>query len=116
MWSAQFSFATAESSLLDGGQKWHYRECGNSPGARSRTVKAIKKRSHANWPRSVCARQRSVRMWKPPPTSTTSVPSPSPRTSARSSPGRSEEHTPELQSRGHLVSRLLVGKDQQHDS
>src|SRR5690625_7039832 len=36
-------------------------------------------------------------------------------TTLRMVPGRSEEHTSELQSRGHLVCRLLLEKKKQQD-
>src|SRR5690625_6262153 len=35
---------------------------------------------------------------------------------SRTGPGRSEEHTSELQSRGHLVCRLLLEKKKAHTS
>src|SRR5215208_7487382 len=45
------------------------------------------------------------------PTSCWKVPAVSPRlTTCFSAPSRSEEHTSELQSRGHLVCRLLLEK------
>src|SRR5690625_5604945 len=37
------------------------------------------------------------------------APRPAPRTSQATGTSRSEEHTSELQSRGHLVCRLLLG-------
>src|SRR5687768_18093214 len=44
------------------------------------------------------------------PRTTRSVPKPPPRTAATHRAGRSEEHTSELQSRLHLVCRLLLEK------
>src|SRR5207253_6140282 len=43
-----------------------------------------------------------VKVWVPPPANSTCT--------ASTSPARSEEHTSELQSRGHLVCRLLLEK------
>src|SRR5437870_11514948 len=39
-----------------------------------------------------------------------------PRSKSPDVPSRSEEHTSELQSRGHLVCRLLLEKKKQHKS
>src|SRR5439155_26622271 len=61
---------------------------------------------------------RSVAAWMPagpPPTITkrTGIPPRVPAPRRRSARGRSEEHTSELQSRGHLVCRLLLEKKKQ---
>src|SRR5207253_10809437 len=78
----------------------------------------------------ICARTRSRMAIKPVPSSPFlrlgARPTPSSSTSRRSSPSiavsatrtwrapRSEEHTSELQSRGHLVCRLLLEKKKKH--
>src|SRR5690625_5749382 len=46
--------------------------------------------------------------------SSTRLRSPSPPTSVTVTSRRSEEHTSELQSRGHLVCRLLLEKKKEH--
>src|SRR5690625_5910355 len=65
------------------------------------------RRASAIWPR----RRSPPRQGPPtmPPPRTQDRPPPSPRPPGR----RSEEHTSELQSRGHLVCRLLLEKKKQ---
>src|SRR2546429_5171533 len=65
-------------------------------------------RSKASWGRSSVSRPRRS-AW--PPTACSSAPARTWRTSSRSR--RSEEHTSELQSRLHLVCRLLLEKQKQ---
>src|SRR5205809_5866191 len=65
-------------------------------------------RSSPRW-----TRQLSPRSW-PRPTRTATGPPPWSACTATATPGRSEEHTSELQSRLHLVCRLLLEKKKKH--
>src|SRR5690625_4694939 len=72
---------------------------------RTRTCPTVPSTPPSSWPRHGTPGSTS---W-PSPTTTPGTVGGRPRTPS-STPGRSEEHTSELQSRGHLVCRLLLEK------